>query len=126
MRVAVKKIDGVESVDVSLNRGLAVIRFRPEQRVAVQQVREAIRANGFTPKAAQVRVAGRLVKRGDRLALATPGEGDIFLLAAHADPPGREGDEVVVEGLVPETKRGTTGPLTLEVHMISNRRHPGR
>lgn len=43
--LAVKKLDGVDSVAVSLNEGLAIVRFRPVNRISLEEVREVIRAN---------------------------------------------------------------------------------
>lgn len=89
VRVAVKKIEGVESVDVSLNGGLAVIRLAPENRVSVDQLRDAIRRNGFTPRDAEVRVTGKVVERDGRLALAVPGQAVPFLISDHPDAKGK-------------------------------------
>jgi copper chaperone CopZ len=47
--VAVGKIDGVRDVKVSLNEGRATIQFAAANRVSIEQVRKAIRANGFAP-----------------------------------------------------------------------------
>ena len=43
MRVAIRKLPGVESVDVSLERGAAEIRLRSDNRVTVPQLRKIIR-----------------------------------------------------------------------------------
>lgn len=58
MRVAVQRLDGVESVKVSLNDGVAEIRLAPDNSVTLARVREIIRSNGFSPKAAEVVVQG--------------------------------------------------------------------
>ena len=58
--VAVKKIDGVESVEVTLNRGHAEIKLKPGNRVRIEQIWEAVRKQGLTPKEARVVVRGRL------------------------------------------------------------------
>jgi len=73
VRVAVQKIDGVVGVDVSLEEGVAIIRFRSDGRATVAQVRRAIRDNGFTPKEAQVRIRGQVVEQAGKLVLAVPG-----------------------------------------------------
>ncbi len=126
MRVAVKKIDGIDAVEVSLNRGVVVIRLRPENRVTLEQVREAIRENGFTPKEAEVRARGTVVQDGGHLALALPGIGVAFHLAADSQAPGvigeldrARGQDVSLEGRVPETARGGAGPLPLKARALS-------
>lgn len=123
VRVAVQEIPGVESVDVSLNRGLAVIRLARENRVSVEQLRDAIRDNGFTPKGAEVRVAGKVVERDGRPALAIPGQEIPFLLADHPDGEGKTeellrvaGDgTVLVEGRVSAGKSTVERPPVLEI-----------
>jgi hypothetical protein len=62
--VAVLKLEGVETVDVSLQRGLADLRLRPGNHVTIQQLRTLIKRNGFNPGSATVEVAGRLTMRG--------------------------------------------------------------
>ena len=126
MRVAVKKIDGIDAVEVSLNRGIVVIRLRPENRVTLEHVREAIRENGFTPKEAEVRARGTVVDDTGHLALFLPGIGAAFRLTADSQAPGMIGDlqrlrgqEVTLEGRVPERPRGAERPLPLEARAFS-------
>ncbi|MGH7546787.1 MAG: heavy-metal-associated domain-containing protein [Gemmatimonadales bacterium] len=126
VRVAVKKIEGVEAVEVSLNRGVAVIRFRPDNRATIGQVRRAIRTNGFTPKAAEVRIAGTVVEREGRLALEVPGSDSAYVMQEAAESQGAvtqlravAGRPAIIEGSVPETGRRGDGPWTLEVWRFS-------
>ena len=130
VRVAVEKIDGVEAVKVSLNEGMAEVRLGPENHVTLRQVREAILANGFTPKAADVRVTGRIVAQGAALALVVPGSAERYLLGA---PRGaadtlaelrrhRGGAPVTLAGVVPaeddEEESGDGAPLSLIVSSV--------
>ena len=124
MRVVVRKIDGVSDVRVSLKEGMATIRFAPSNRVRIEQVWDAVRSNGFTPRAADVRVRGVVSHRGDTLLLTASGSEQRFAL--QGDPGSgsalsalRElprAEPVVVEGqvLVPERAR-PGAPLTLLV-----------
>ena len=80
MRVAIEKIEGVTSVSVSLNEGMTTIQFAASNSVRIEQIREVIRKNGFTPKEAEIKVAGLLNVRGDTLALASPGVDEPLLL----------------------------------------------
>jgi hypothetical protein len=82
VRVVVGKIEGVQSVKVSLKEGLATIQFAPSNRVTVARIRDAIRKNGFTAREAEVRVAGSLVERGDTLRLVVPGTEEVIVLEA--------------------------------------------
>ena len=130
MRVAVRKIDGVDSVEVSLDRGVASITFRPGNRVGVEQVRGAIRSNGFTPKEADVRVQGVLTEQNGVLVLTVPGEDRAFRLVDDPQAAGVTarlrgaalGKAVVVDGTIAESKkekaRGAS-PATVAVRSFS-------
>jgi hypothetical protein len=111
VRVVVGKIDGVQSVKVSLKEGVATIQLAPSNRVTVGRIRDAIRSNGFAAREAEVRVAGLLVRHGDTLALIIPGTEQQFILQ---DAPGAVGTvaelrrrdpgvRVVLTGQVPGT-----------------------
>lgn len=127
MRVAVKKLDGVDSVDVSLNQGLAVIWFRPDNRITLEQVREAIRNNGFTPKDAELRVRGRVREDQGGLALELPGQRTRFRLEAHPSLPDMNqrlraallGPSVQLEGTIPAMGKQRPGSETIQVREIS-------
>ena len=58
--VALKKVAGVESVEVSLNKGLATVKLKPGNTVSVPQLWELIHKNGYTPKTTAVSVRGEL------------------------------------------------------------------
>jgi copper chaperone CopZ len=89
VRVAVRKLEGVESVDVSLERGAATIALRPGNRITLPQLRQIIRNNGFTAKDATVTVIGTVIERGGKPALSVTGTDVVWLLAggnaAYAD-----------------------------------------
>lgn len=127
VRVAVKDIPGVASVDVSLNQGLAVIRLKPDNQVDLERLREAIRDNGFTPKDADVWVAGRVIERDGRPALRVPGQEHPLLLADHPDGRGKVDEllkvardqAVVVEGRVSASRPTEDRPPVLEIRSFS-------
>jgi hypothetical protein len=85
--VAVRRLDGIDSVEVSLERGLARIVLRPESGVGLYRIRRLILDNGFTPKSADVRVSGRLREREGRRVLEVPGSAEVYWLAPHPDTP---------------------------------------
>lgn len=129
MRVAIEKIDGVKSAEVSLNRGVAVVTFEPENLVTIARVRDAITSNGFTPKSAEVRAQGRIVDEAGEPLLVMPGVRRGVRLLAHADTPEaaaqikqRVGDTVVIEGVVPETVRKDQGSEVIQVRRFSSPR----
>ena len=112
MRVALRKIEGVQSAEVSLNQGVAVVRLRPENRVRVGQIRDIVRTNGFTPKAAEVRVRGYVVDEKGELLLTLPQGEQVYRLDSHptattAITRVREfvGELVIVDGTLPESAK---------------------
>jgi copper chaperone CopZ len=65
VRGALKKIPAVDSVDVSLNKGLATVKLKPGNAVKPEQFWKAVHDNGFTPKDTRVVVRGEIL--GSRL-----------------------------------------------------------
>jgi hypothetical protein len=59
----VRKIEGVESIDVSLEKAVADIRLKPNNRVTLAQLRAAIKKNGYATRDAEVEARGRIVLR---------------------------------------------------------------
>jgi hypothetical protein len=87
VRVAVRKLSGVESVDVSLDRATADIRLRAGNTVTLPQLRQIIKNNGFTSKEANVTVAGNLIERGGKPALDVTGTGIVMLIVPDPKQP---------------------------------------
>jgi len=79
-----RKVDGVESVDVSLERASAAINLRPGNRITLAQLRQIIKNNGFTAKEATVTVVGTLTERGGKPALTITGTDAVWLIAPGA------------------------------------------
>ncbi len=73
VRGALKKLPGVESADVSLNKGLASAKLNPCNTLTMQQFRQAVKQNGFTPKESRVVVRGELNNNAGKLQLKVPG-----------------------------------------------------
>ena len=126
MSVAIKKIEGVESVRVSLNEGWADVKLRPGNTVTVSRIRDAVRANGFTPKEARIRARGRVIEREGRPALLVSGSGAVYVLSLPTPSLGEAAREalekgVVVEGAAPETSKAGAEPGTLEVRSLTRR-----
>jgi copper chaperone CopZ len=121
--VAIGKIPGVTHVTVSLNQALVTADLSPANTVSLEQIRQAILADAFTPKEARVRVMGRVVSAGAQLRLnvsATNDSYDLVPAAGVKDLVGSlrkaAGHPVLVEGLIPA---GSAKPPLLEVHQFS-------
>jgi copper chaperone CopZ len=113
--VAIKKIDGVESVSVSLNQGRASIRLKPGNSVRLEQVDQAVQNNGFTPKEARVKVRGQVSVTDGKPKFKVLGANEVYGLvidSQHAKLSGeiakQAGKEVVIEGAVPAPSKGNS------------------
>ena len=84
VRGAIKKFSGVESVDVSLNKGLASVKLKPGNTVTAGQLWEAVRKNGFTPKETRVVVRGEVLPSAGKWQLKGAGLDRSYQL--EADP----------------------------------------
>jgi hypothetical protein len=59
--VATQKIDGVQTVRVSLNEGLTVLELKPGNTVTLAKLRQVIKNNGFVSKEALVIARGSMI-----------------------------------------------------------------
>ena len=80
VRVTLTKISGVESIDVSLNKGPATVKLKPGNALRPRDLWIAIRNNGNTPKITGVTVRGELQSGGRQLRVA--GSNELFDLKA--------------------------------------------
>lgn len=80
MSVALQGLPGVDAVKVSLNEGAATLQLKPGSKVTLEQVREVIRKNGFSPKESRVKVAGEIIERNGHPALRVSGLDTVLLL----------------------------------------------
>ena len=121
MSVALQKIEGVENVDVSLNEGSATIKLKSHNKVTVEQVREVIRKNGFTPKDTRVRVAGKLIERNGKPALEVSGLDQVLLLSGPREKfvglDQRTGQAAILVGTIHEA---INEPLMLTVEEVEH------
>jgi copper chaperone CopZ len=108
--VSLKSVPGVESVDVSLAKGLAAVKMKPNNAATLKQLQTAITKNGFTMKQSAVTVAGTIVVDSGKVQLRVSGSNELLdlLPEAQATPLANSlnGKPVLVEGAVPETAKG--------------------
>jgi len=109
--VALKKVAGVESVEVSLNQGLATVKLKPGNTVSIPQLWELIHKNGYTPKATAVSVRGELSNANGQLQLKVSGMKEILALvsdpknaAAYSEAAGKLGQTVIIRGVMMPAK----------------------
>ena len=109
MRVSLKAIAGVESVDVSLEKGLAVVKMKPRNTVSFKQLNEAISKNGFTMKDSVATVAGTVIEANGKTVLHVSGSNDVLTLISDGsalNAATESGKSVLVTGVVPEAAKG--------------------
>jgi len=80
VHVALKKVAGVESVDVSLNKGLATVKLKPGNTARVPQFWQLIHQNGYTPKTTTISVRGDPTEVQGRLQLKVSGSNELLAL----------------------------------------------
>ncbi len=112
MSVAIKKIQGVESVEVSLKQGKAIVQLKPGNSVHLDDLMRKVRDNAFHPKEARVSVRGELLSTGGKLQLKVSGTNDAYELMPEPQVNVVElrkdlGKMVVIQGVVPAPKDKT-------------------
>ena len=79
--MALKKVDGVSSVNVTLKRGVAHIALDAGNSVSLPQLRGIIKDAGYTTRDAVVTARGTVTQRGGRLVLDVTGTSTSLVLA---------------------------------------------
>jgi NAD-dependent DNA ligase len=99
----------VDSVDVSLAKGLASVKMKPANTTTVGQLQQAITKNGFTMKDSQATVAGTVVVANGRAELHVTSSNEVLWLLPGSQPStdasSLNGKTVVVSGTIPEATR---------------------
>jgi copper chaperone CopZ len=115
VRGALKKIPGVESVDVSLNKGLATVKLKAGNSARPQTFWEAVRNNGFTPKTTRVLVRGTMTNTAQLRVTFTDQLFDLQTTRNLLDEAKRQaGKTVTIDGTL------TPGKDVLEVRGIQS------
>ena len=113
MRVSLKSVSGVDSVDVSLAKGLAAVKMKPGNTATLKQLQNAITKNGFTMRDSSATVAGTIVVTNGKAQLQVSVSNELLTLVPESQDTGDatalNGKSVLVEGTIPE---GTKGKLT--------------
>lgn len=110
MRVALKAVNGVENVEVSLNRGNAVVTMKPGNNVSFRDIQRAITKNGFVVNDTKVEVSGQILRSNGQLAVQVTGTNDNYSvsfdkpdLQKSVEPVGRK---MRLSGTLPPAKPG--------------------
>jgi copper chaperone CopZ len=107
VNVALKKLPGVESVDVSLNKGLATVKLKRGNAVSVPELWRLIHDKGYTPKATGVSVLGEIVNSQGQIQLRVAATKDVIPLAPdpknptpYSDAAKKVGQSVFIHGVM--------------------------
>ena len=124
VRGALGKLAGVQTVDVSLNRGLATVKLKPGNVLKPEDLWQTVRKNGFTPKETTVTVRGEV--QGGKFKVS--GTNQAFDLAA--DPKnakvleevgGQTAKALIVHGVL-TPQNDSKAPVPLRVQGIEQGR----
>ncbi len=124
IRVSMKGIQGVDTVDVDLNTGLVSVKLASGNNASMRQFNQAVEKNGFTHKDAVVVALGKLTGTANAPFFEIAGTQDRFALApaaAPADIAALLGKTVTVSGVLPQVAKGKV-PDTLRYSSIMEAR----
>jgi copper chaperone CopZ len=112
VRVSLKSVPGVDTVNVSLEKGLASVTLKPGNSATLKQLGDAIAKNGFTMKQSEATIAGQVVQDAGKLKLQVTGSNERLELVPDANaqpvPANLAGKTVEVTGTIPEAAKGKT------------------
>ena len=107
VNVALRKLPGVESVDVSLNKALVSLKLKSGNKVSIPQLWQLFREKGYTPKATKVLVRGEPANLQGRMQLKVSGTNDLIMLVADPDSgaawsatTSKVGQTLIVQGVM--------------------------
>jgi hypothetical protein len=108
--VSLKAVSGVESVNVSLEKGLASVKMKPGNNTTLKQIQDAVTRNGFTMKQSNATIAGTLVLSNGNVQMKISGSNDVLDLKPESQRVASSGlvngEPVVVNGTVAEPSKG--------------------
>jgi len=110
VRVSLKSVSGVDSVDVSLAKGLAAVKMKPGNTATLKQLQNAIAKNGFAMKDSAATIAGTIVIANGKTQLQISDSNELLTLIpesqASSDATSLNGKSVLAEGTIPEAAKG--------------------
>jgi copper chaperone CopZ len=98
--VAIRKVDGVASVEVSLTNGIAKVQLKPDNRVRLAALRDTIEKNGFTPKEARIVAAGNVIGSPAGVGFQITGSDEMFAVDAGREMRAQIGQHATIEGII--------------------------
>ena len=120
MRVSLKSVAGVDTVDVSLAKGLASVTLKPANTATLKQLGDAIAKNGFSMKQSEATIEGQVVQEAGKIKLQITGSNEKLELVPDSSAASAAGSlvgktlvgkTVEVTGMIPEAPKGKTPEL---------------
>ena len=120
MSVAIKKIEGVESVKASLNEGRVCVHLKPGNSIRLEQLRMVVNEQGFTPKEARIKAVGDLTSSNAKLLFKVSGTNELYEVVPtpHLDLKNQLGTDLVVAGLI-AVPAGRNRRATIQIIEVS-------
>jgi hypothetical protein len=88
VRVAMQKVEGIQSAKVSLNDGLTILDLKGGNMVTLAQLRQIIKNNGFVSKEVRVRARGAATAAGGQPRFDVSGTREQLTPLANPQPSG--------------------------------------
>jgi hypothetical protein len=120
VRVSLMSVNGVASVEVSLEKGLAAVKLKPGNSVTLQQIQNAITKNGFTMKQSHLIAAGKVIQAGSGAKFQISGSNEILALVPESSgvsAPSATVATAIVDGTIPEAVKGKS-PESIRYHSL--------
>ena len=112
VNAGLKKVAGVESVDVSLNKGLATVKLKAGNTVRLQDLWKLIQSQGYTPKSTDVVLRGVVSGASAKPQLKISGSNEMIALTGAVAKAGMPGSTVSLQGvMVPGKDLAAAVPL---------------
>jgi len=122
VRVSLKSVAGVESVDVSLEKGLAAVKMKPGNTATLKQLQGAITKNGFTMKESNATVAGTILVADGKTQLKVSGSNDVLQLVPRSqEVPNAslmQSKSVEITGTIPKAVKGNSPDLLIYQFLV--------
>ena len=80
MGVAVKKLKGVERVEVKLNSGLAIVHLKSGNRIQMQDLKKAVESRGFSTGGAIIKFTGTINSENNKTWVEVSGIEEVLQL----------------------------------------------
>jgi hypothetical protein len=109
VRVSLMSVNGVASVEVSLEKGLAAVKLKPGNAVTLKQLQDAITKNGFTMKQSHLIATGRVIQAGGGAQFQISGSNEMLTLVPESSgvpAPSSTAGTAILDGTIPEAVKG--------------------